>query len=158
MDGTHMDDRLLYFQVFNEIGIIHQLASAEFRKALGVELNESEFGVLNHFVRMGDGKTPSQLATIFQVTKPSMTATISKLVQKGYVKILSEETDKRKKIVKLTAAGKERREQAITAVLPLAEEGLASFGVARLKEILPTLMALREHMDLARQPVQEKNE
>lgn len=153
-----MDDRLLYFQVFNEIGIIHQLASAEFRKALGVELNESEFGVLNHFVRMGDGKTPSQLATIFQVTKPSMTATISKLVQKGYVKILSEETDKRKKIVKLTAAGKERREQAITAVLPLAEEGLASFGVARLKEILPTLMALREHMDLARQPVQEKNE
>ena len=64
----------LIFTLFNEIGIIQQLSTARFSRVLAPDLNPSEFGVLNHFVRLGDGKTPTYLAKAFQMTKPSMTA------------------------------------------------------------------------------------
>ena len=71
------DPAAVIFTLFNEIGIINQLSTARFARVLAPELNPSEFGVLNHFVRLGDGKSPSYLAKAIQVTKPSMTAILA---------------------------------------------------------------------------------
>jgi DNA-binding MarR family transcriptional regulator len=35
----------------------------------------SQFKVLNHLVRLGDGTTPAKLAKAFQITKGAMTNT-----------------------------------------------------------------------------------
>lgn len=144
-------DTTLVFQVLNEIGIINQLSSAQFVRALVPHnLGQSEFSVLNRFVRVGDATTPSRLARIFQMTKPSMTAILGKLQAKGFVEIIGSEEDRRRKIVTITEAGRRARERALEAVAPLGEQVLQAFDAAQLQAILPTLTELRQFLDTAR--------
>lgn len=140
----------LVFDLFNEIGIIDQLATARFGKVLSPHLNPSEFAVLNHFVRMGDDKTPSYLAKAFQMTKPSMTAIVGKLAGKGYVEIRAGEKDRRQKFVTLTETGRAAHARGIDAVTPLAAQVIESQDISRLAEILPILQELRAYLDAAR--------
>ncbi|MCR9270417.1 MAG: MarR family transcriptional regulator [Hyphomonadaceae bacterium] len=143
----------IVFTLFNEIGIINQLSTARFTKVLAPDLNPSEFGVLNHFVRLGDGKTPSYLAKAFQMTKPSMTAILGKLERKGYVEIIGSEEDRRRKIITITKAGRAARQRGIDAMAPLAEIVLQGQDISQLTKILPTLQALREFLDAERNAV-----
>lgn len=143
----------LIFTLFNEIGIINQLSTARLARALAPDLNPSEFGVLNHFIRMGDGKSPSYLAKAFQMTKPSMTAILGKLAGKGYVEIVGSEEDRRRKIVTITAAGQAARQRGLVAMAPLASTLMAGQDVQALEQILPTLQTLREFLDQERNAV-----
>ena len=141
------------FTLFNEIGIINQLSTARFTKVLAPDLNPSEFSVLNHFVRLGDGKSPSYLARVFQMTKPSMTAIVGKLERKGYVDVVGSEDDRRRKVVTITDAGRAARERGVEAMAPLAAIVLQHQDIADLEKILPTLQALREFLDTERNAV-----
>jgi DNA-binding MarR family transcriptional regulator len=116
-------------------------------------LNPSEFGVLNHFVRLGDGKTPTYLAKAFQMTKPSMTAILGKLERKGYVEITGSKDDRRQKIVTLTETGRAARSKGLEAMAPLADIVLESQDLSELQAILPKLQALREFLDQERNVV-----
>ncbi|MEO1554192.1 MAG: MarR family transcriptional regulator [Pseudomonadota bacterium] len=147
------DPATAIFTLFNEIGIINQLSTARFASALAPDLNPSEFGVLNHFVRLGDGKSPSYLAKAFQVTKPSMTAILGKLERKGYVEIVGSVDDRRRKIVSITTSGRHARNRGIKAMAPLAEILEANLDVSKLAKILPTLKTLREFLDAERNAV-----
>ena len=147
------DPHLLVFTLFNEIGIIQQLSTARFSRVLAPNLNPSEFGVLNHFVRLGDGKTPTYLAKAFQMTKPSMTAILAKLERKGYVEIKGSKDDRRQKIVTLTEAGRAARAKGLQAMVPLADIVLESQDLSDLQAILPKLQALREFLDQERNVV-----
>ncbi|MEO1187653.1 MAG: MarR family transcriptional regulator [Pseudomonadota bacterium] len=147
------DPATIVFTLFNEIGIINQLSTARFARVLAPDLNPSEFGVLNHFVRLGDGKSPSYLAKAFQVTKPSMTAILGKLERKGYVEIVGSAEDRRRKIVTITAAGRHARNRGLKAMAPLATILEANQDVSKLAKILPTLQALREFLDAERNAV-----
>ncbi len=143
----------LIFSVFNEIGIINQLATARFARALAPDLNPSEFSVLNHFVRLPGEKSPTRLAKAFQMTKPSMTAILGKLDRKGYVTITGHDTDRRRKVVSITPSGKEARNRGIRAMAPLAETVMQNLDFADLENVLPTLQALREFLDAERNAV-----
>ena len=147
------DPRRLIFTLFNEIGIINQLSTARFARVLAPDLNPSEFGVLNHFVRLGDGKTPSYLAKAFQMTKPSMTAILAKLERKGYVESVGSQEDRRQKIVTLTEEGRAARSKGLQAMAPLADIVLESQDLSELEAILPKLEALREFLDQERNAV-----
>lgn len=149
-DTASDDDARFIFQFFTEIGILNQLASAELRKALGRELGESEFGVLNHFVRVGDGVTPSDLARIFQVTKPSMSAILRKLSAKGYVAIAPSTDDARRKLVTLTPAGRRAHEGGVKATAPFAQRFIRETGVADMRDIYPALQRIGLWLDAAR--------
>lgn len=147
------DPHRLIFTLFNEIGIIQQLSTARFSRVLAPDLNPSEFGVLNHFVRLGDGKTPTYLAKAFQMTKPSMTAILAKLERKGYVEIAASKQDGRQKIVTLTQEGRAARSKGLQAMAPLADTVLESQDISDLEVILPKLQALREFLDQERNAV-----
>jgi len=147
------DPANLIFNLFNEIGIINQLSTARFARALAPDLNPSEFGVLNHFVRLGDSKSPSYLAKAFQMTKPSMTAILSKLASKGYVEIVGSDEDRRRKIVTITPPGRAARQRGLSAMAPLAAVLSVEQDVHALEQILPTLKALREFLDQERNTV-----
>lgn len=140
----------LLFEFFNEIGIINQLATARFAKVLAPHLNPSEFGVLNHLSRMGDNKTQTYLAKAFQVTKPSMTATLGKLSAKGFVLIKADPDDGRTKRVMLTDVGREAWQTAVASVAPLNDELRSALSHEDLARILPGLRQLRAFMDEAR--------
>ena len=50
------------YRFFNEIGIIAQLSSNQMQRSLPHALNQSQFSVLNWFVRVDDEATPGRLA------------------------------------------------------------------------------------------------
>lgn len=131
------------FTVFTEIKSIEQLASLRIQRALPKGLQVSHFAVLNHFSHLGGEKSPAQLAKVFQVTKGAMTNTIARLEALGCVHVRDDASDKRRKLVSLTAKGRRVREDAITDVTPVFAEVTNGFGRERLREVLPLLRDLR---------------
>ena len=138
------------FILFNEIGIIEQLARNRFERVLPEGLSLAGFTVLNHLVRLGDGKGPAELARAFQVRKPTMTHTLGRLAKAGLVDIAPDAKDRRAKRVTLTPQGRAAREAAITALLPELAGLKHGLPETDLEAILPTLQALRRHLDVTR--------
>lgn len=149
MTQANLSDPAL-FTFFNEIGIISQLSSSTFERVLPHGLTMSQFSVLNHLSRLGDGKSPSYLAKAFQVTKGAMTNTLSKLQARDFIDVRRNKTDGRAKLVFLTPAGGSARADALKLVTPLLSELLATFGDNEFEAALPFLARLRSHMDAAR--------
>lgn len=139
------------FDFFNEIGIIDQLAGTILERALPAGMTRAQFAVLNHFVRLGhDERSPAQLASAFQVTRPTMTSTLARLAREGLVAIRDDPADGRAKLVSLTPQGRAARDAAMIAVgtvLPLLD-GILDPG--EVETILPILRRLRIALDAAR--------
>ena len=141
---------LRYFQLFNEIGIVEQLARAIFEARLPEGMLVSHFSVLNHLVRVGDGRTPLALARAFQTPKTSMTHTLAGLERHGLVDMRPNPKDKRSKCVFITDAGRRFREDAIAALAPDLAEIAEAFPVGEIEPVLERLTALRVWMDARR--------
>ena len=133
--------------LLTDIAIINQLTSAAATRALAPALGLSEYGLLNHMVRRGDGETPSRLARAFQVSKPSMTATIGRLVGKELACVEDDADDGRSKRLRLTEAGRAAHAAARRRLAALQDELLAGFDVAALLEHAEALASLRQHLD-----------
>ena len=138
------------FRVFNEIGIISQLANNAFESCLPYGLTVSQFSVLNWFIRVDVEATPGRLATAFMVTKGAMTNTLKRLAEKGFVDVRPDENSGRRKLVTITADGQRARLAALKAVEPLLEEVLTQFNSAQISAYLPFLEQLRAFLDLRR--------
>lgn len=139
--------KLALFQLFNEIGIIQQLAVTAFNRRLPDGLHVSHFSVINHMCRLGDGCTPVQLADAFQVTKATMTNTLTKLSARGFIQIKANPEDGRSKLVYLTKEGAAFREKAIGMLSPLLEQIDDDLDIEALVKITPKLQVLREYLD-----------
>jgi DNA-binding MarR family transcriptional regulator len=144
------DPGALYFQLFNEIGIIAQLSGNRFQRVLPHELTMAQFTLLNHCVRLGDGWTPMRLAAAFQVTKGTMTNTLQKLEAKGFIRVDPDPDDARSKRVFLTPAGKQARDASLKALVPEIAQLPAGFPPDLAAEILPSLERLRIWLDTNR--------
>lgn len=143
-------DDPLAFQVFNEIGIIEQLARNRVERILPAGLTLSQFSVLNHFVRLGDERSPAWLANAFQVTRPTMTNTLQRLEAAGLVSIRADPADGRAKIVSISAAGRAMRQECMAAQAPLLAELNGLLPYDDLVELLPRLRKVRQLLDKAR--------
>lgn len=137
------------FALLNEIGIIEQLARNRFERAQRDGLRLPQFTVLNHLVRLGDGRGPAQLARAFQVGKPTMTHTLQRLEERGFIRLDPDPDDARGKRVMLTEAGRARREAAVRWIAADLAPIAARLGVAP-DTALPALAALRQALDQAR--------
>jgi DNA-binding MarR family transcriptional regulator len=133
--------------IITDIAIIHQLTSAAATRALAPALGLSEYGLLNHMVRRGDGETPTRLARAFQVSKPSMTATIARLSAKGCVRTVADADDGRSRRVLLTDAGRAAHAEGRQRLALLLPEMLEGYDPASLLAQADMLAALREHLD-----------
>lgn len=145
------DPLRLVFALFNEIGIIDQLASTRFARVMPGGMPLSQFTVLNHFVRLGGERTPVELARAFQVSKGTMTNTIQRLEAAGLVAVRPDAHDGRAKRVAITPAGRAAREAAVEALRPEAEHLLTLTAPETFAALLPGLRALRETLDKARE-------
>jgi len=143
------DSRAL-FRVFNEIGIIHQLASTAFGKVLPYDLTPAQFTVLNHCVRMGDNRTPADIAAALQVTRGTMTSTLGRLKAKGFIRLVPDARDGRSKRVILTQKGRAGHEASIAAAAPLLARLSEGMPAGALRDLLPTLAELRAWLDANR--------
>ncbi|MEL6433580.1 MAG: MarR family transcriptional regulator, partial [Pseudomonadota bacterium] len=74
------DDKVpAIFTIFNEIGIIAQLARSAFEERLPDGMIPPHFSVLNHLIRVKDGQTPLAMARAFKVPKTTLTHTLAGL-------------------------------------------------------------------------------
>ena len=143
-----MDEQdLTMFAVFNEIGIINQLSSAVFQARLPEGLHISHFTVLNHLVRLGDGRTPLAIANAFQVPKTTMTHTLAGLEKRGLITMAPNPDDGRSKVVRITDAGRATRDTAIATMADPIRKIRDGFGEEVVTALLPQLQALREFLD-----------
>ena len=133
--------------VLTEIGIIAQLSNAALERSLPEGMSAAQFGVLTHFMRRGGEESPAQLAKAFQVTKGAMTNTLQRLEAQGFVRVVGDEADGRKKRVSLTEAGARAYEAGLMALRPRMEGLREAFTDAEFEAALPFLRALRVWMD-----------
>ncbi len=143
-------DLRLYFELFNEIGIVEQLSRAAFEARLPKGVLVSHFTVLNHLIRVGDGPTPLALATAFQVPKTTLSHTLALLDKRGWIEMRPNPADARSKCVWITDAGRAFREEAIIAMTPDLADVARAFSPEAVASILPHLKALREFLDRRR--------
>lgn len=85
---------------------INKMEEQTIRRFTKINVSISELHLLEAVARGGSqGKTISDLAQEQEITLPSVTVAINKLVRKGYVEKIRSETDARRVYVKLTRQG-----------------------------------------------------
>jgi DNA-binding MarR family transcriptional regulator len=129
--------------LFGELFVADQLARNRISKVLPKGMELSHFSVLNHLARVGDERTPAQLAKSFHVTRGAMTNTLAKLEWAGHVHIRPDWEDARQKFVAISPSGRAAREAALAGVVPLIAEVVQAIGADRVRALLPVLRELR---------------
>ena len=142
----------LYFQFFNEVGIIEQLSRAMMEARLPAGFLMTHFSVLNHLIRVGDGRTPLAIASAFQVPKTSMTHTLAGLEKAGLVAMKPNPKDGRSKQVWLTEKGKNFRMAAIEQLSGDMFDFKNTFPPNKIAPMLPLLAEIRAYLDKLRDP------
>lgn len=146
-----MSNDPIEFELFNEIGIIDQLGSTMFERAIPKGMTQAQFTVLNHFVRLGhDERSPAQLASAFQLTRPTMTSTLGRMERAGLVKSRPDPDDGRAKLVSLTPKGRDMRERCIASLTPIRSVLTGVLDEQEIRNVVPILRKLRVALDKAR--------
>jgi len=135
------------FGFFNEVGIINQLSTTMLAKSLPNGVHPSHFFILNHLVRLGDGKPPARIASAMQVTKNTMTHSLKVLQNRGYITVKPDPEDGRGKLVYLTDAGREFRDQAIDRVSKVIGRIIGPDQLSIMRRIGGDLEEMRRHLD-----------
>ena len=145
--STKLSNDPLAITLFSEIAVIDQMARTRLSRALPEGMELSHFAVLNHFAHLGGEKTPAQLARMLHVTKRAMTNTVTRLKEAGFVHVRPDWDDARRKMVAISPAGRNARDDAIRSITPLINNVADELGEDQVRATLETLRALRRHSE-----------
>ncbi|MAU53420.1 MAG: MarR family transcriptional regulator [Roseovarius sp.] len=145
MDETTSNS--LAVALFSEILTNEQLIRSRLSRVLPKGMEISHFSVLNHLARIGDERSPAQLAKAFHVTRGAMTNTLSRLEWAGYVHIRPDWEDARRKMVSVSPSGRQARDAAISAITPMVSDLIRELGEDRVRASLPVLRELRSKLE-----------
>jgi DNA-binding MarR family transcriptional regulator len=133
-------------QVFDEISMIEHGVRTVIGGCLPVGLSYPQFEVLNLIARRGEDLTPAVIATALQMTPGAITNTLQRLEATRLIVLEPCGADRRKKRVRLTAAGREAYNRSMAAIRPKMESLREAFTQQEFREALPFLRALRAWM------------
>ena len=133
--------------LFGELFMADQLARARIGKVLLKGMQLSHFAVLNHLARIGEERSPAQLARAFHVTRGAMTNTLNRLEWAGHIHIRPDWDDARRKFVSISPAGRAARDAAVQAVAPMLGATVAELGEDRVRAALSVLRGLRQRLE-----------
>ena len=137
----------LAISLFGELFMADQLARNRVSKSLPKGMELSHFSVLNHLARIGDERTPAQLARAFHVTRGAMTNTLAKLEWAGHVHIRPDWDDARQKFVAISPSGRAARDAAVAAVVPMIGDVVQALGAEKVRAVLPILREMRQKLE-----------
>lgn len=133
--------------LFSEIFAADQLARNRLSRVLPKGMELSHFAVLHHLARIGEERTPAQLARAFHVTRGAMTNTLARLEWAGHIHIRPDWDDARRKLVAISPAGRAARDAALAMITPVMAEAVRALGHQRVRAALPVLRALRIRLE-----------
>ena len=144
-----MTEPPLAFRIINWIGIIDQLATTEANRVLKPHgLQMSQFVLLNHMSRRPEEpRTVGGIARALQQQQPAVTKTVQKLVDKGWLRERTSDSDGRSKLVFLTAAGQARHRAAIAALVPDLDRAFAGWSERDQRTLFALLDRLKVWLD-----------
>ena len=142
----------LAISLFSEVLAADQMVRFRLGRVLPKGMEISHFSVLNHLVWQDEERSPAQLAETFNVTRGAMTNTLNRLEWAGYVHIRPDWDDARRKMVAISPAGRNAREQALSAIAPMVADVIEVLGEDRVRETLPILRQLRIRLSDKRKP------
>lgn len=142
-------DEDLTVTLFGELLVADQLARNRIGRVLPKGMQLSHFVVLNHLARLGEERTPAQLARAFHVTRGAMTNTLSRLEWAGHVHIRPDWDDARQKFVAISPAGRAARDAAVQAVAPLLVDLVREMGGDKVRAAIPVLREIRTRLEEA---------
>ena len=145
---TDTTSNSLAVALFSEILTNEQLIRSRLTRVLPKGMEISHFSVLNHLARVGDERSPAQLAKSFHVTRGAMTNTLSKLEWAGYVHIRPDWDDARRKMVAISPSGRRARDAAMAAITPMVSDLIRDLGEDRVRASLPVLRELRIRLEI----------
>lgn len=134
--------------LFAEVFMVDQLARNTVSRALPKGMEISHFSVLNHLAHIGEERTPAQLAATFHVTRGAMTNTLSKLEWAGHIHIRPDWDDARRKFVSISPSGRQARDAAFAAFMPVIADVVRAIGADKVRATLPVLRELRQRLDV----------
>lgn len=141
------DTNALAVALFSEIISVDQMLRSRLSKVLPKGMEISHFSVLNHLAHIGDERAPAQLADTFHVTRGAMTNTLNKLEWAGYVHVRPDWDDARRKMVAISPAGRQARNQAVAMITPLINQMVGTLGDEKVRAVLPVLRELRARLE-----------
>lgn len=142
------DTNALAVSLFSELLTADQLLRNRLSRVLPKGMELSHFSVLNHLAFVADERSPAQLAATFHVTRGAMTNTLTKLEWAGYVHIRPDWDDARRKMVAISPAGRQARDQAIAVLSPMINQVVGEMGAERVRTVLPVLRDLRARLEI----------
>lgn len=131
------------------LGIINQLTDSWLNKALApIGINQSQFNLLNHFSHQPEREqTISQLAQVMQMNQPGITKVINKLAKDGLIEIRKDETDGRKKWIKINSAGLDKVQLAFMSFMPTIEACFKNWDNDEMQQMLKHSNKLKDWLD-----------
>ena len=133
-------------QVFDEISLIEHGVRMAISRALPVGLTYPQYEVLNLIARRGDDLSPAFISNSLKMTPGAITNTLQRLEAVKLIVVEQCETDRRKKHVRMTPAGREAYVRSMAAIRPKVEKLRDGFTQKEFREALPFLRALRVWM------------
>ncbi len=129
--------------------VMHQLMHLSryqaFKRMEDMELNPSQAGIL--FILNSQGHlSQRELAQKIGITPPSMTVTLRKLEERGFIKKETDERDQRILRIRLSSAGEECIERLKSIMEDMEEILYRGFSVEERLLFWRLLLAMRENM------------
>lgn len=138
------------FAVLTEIAIIAHLADTAFARLLPKGFTTAQFGVLNHLIRKDTQETIGELASAMQVSQPTMSSTVRKLEDSGFIELVYDPDDRRVRRVSVTKSGRAIRAESIKSLNAMKTSALKDIDPADWALVLPALGRIRKTLDAAR--------
>nr|WP_278003683.1 MarR family transcriptional regulator [Nodosilinea sp. TSF1-S3] len=110
------------------------------------QLSLSQLRVL-YFLRRRSQSSLSEVADYLDVTRPTMSAMVERLVQRGLVNRVSNPTERRRIVLTLTAAGEAEMARVYDATLQTVADRLAGLSETQLQQVQAGLAILSDLFD-----------
>ena len=140
------ESNALATMLFSELLTADQLLRNKLGRVLPKGMEISHFSVLNYLASTSSERTPAQLAKSFHLTRGAMTNTLGKLERAGYIHIRPDWDDARRKMVAISPAGRQARDEALSAISPIVDNVIEQLGEEGVRATLPILRELRKQL------------
>ncbi len=104
-----------------------------------------------HFVGRDPGMTVAQLLDILRITKQSLSRVLKDLIDQGYIYQLEGETDRRQRLLHLTASGEELRQRLMAPQMSRIRRAIAEASPhegSRMRDMLYHLISPENREDV----------
>lgn len=144
-----MQDIGKVIKVSTLLGIVTQLYESRMGQHLGKQnINYSQFALLNHLARHQHlSETISDLVKVMEMNQPGVTKAVQKLTRIGLVETYKDESDGRKKYVRITPAGQEQIGRAMAAIGPDVVRWFEDWSAEEMDQFISHLERLSWWLD-----------